>query len=57
MIEIDENDSNTIIIIKLSIAVLSILVASFSVIKTAYRILKKRFDNIIAIMYIIFIRN
>lgn len=42
MIEIDDNDSNTIIFIKLSIAILTILVAGFSVIRNSYRILSQR---------------
>jgi hypothetical protein len=40
--EIDDNDSNTIIIIKLSIAFLTVMVMGFSIIRTGFKILKAR---------------
>lgn len=42
MIEIDDSDSNTIIIVKLSIVILTILVMGFSVIRTGWMILSRR---------------
>jgi hypothetical protein len=42
MIEIDDNDSNTVIIVKLSIVALTVLVMGFSVFKHGLRILRLR---------------
>jgi len=42
MIEIDDQDSNALIIVKLSIAILTVLVMGFSVIRTGWMILKRR---------------
>jgi len=42
MIEIDDSDSNVLIIVKLSIALLSILVMGYSVIRTGLMILGRR---------------
>jgi len=42
MIEIDDSDSNTLIIIKLSIAILSVIVMGYSVIRTGLMLLERR---------------
>lgn len=42
MIEIDESDSNALICIKLSIAILSVIVMGYSVIRTGLMILGRR---------------
>jgi hypothetical protein len=42
MIEIDDSDSNTLIIVKLSIAMLTVIVMGFSIIRTGWMLLKRR---------------
>jgi len=46
MIEIDDQDSNTLIIIKLLIVTLTVLVMEFSIIRTGWLIIKRRSKKI-----------
>ena len=46
MIEIDDSDTNTIVVVKLSITLLTVIVMGWSIIKTGLRILKQRKKSI-----------